>query len=85
MEADNYKRSKDNKPFLGNNKNNKVNQVNQKVVEQGLKNTADQKVRELKSCELALSQTTSLERTLTLNSRKQEGFKEDFQNTGLPY
>ena len=33
IEADNYKRSKDNKPSLGNNKNGEVNQVNQEVVE----------------------------------------------------
>ena len=32
MEADNYKRSKDDKPFLGNNKNSEVNQVNWEVV-----------------------------------------------------
>ena len=32
MEADNYKYFKDNKPSLNNNKNSKINQINQKVV-----------------------------------------------------
>ena len=33
IEADNYERSKDDKPSLGNNKNGKVNWVNWEVVE----------------------------------------------------
>ena len=41
VEVDNYKRSKDNKPFLSNNKNGKVNQVNWDMVDKGLKNAAN--------------------------------------------